>query len=301
MVKVRTAEQRFLDPAVLARISSLELRARTIVEGFLSGLHRGPLKGFSVEFAEYRPYLPGDDLSTIDWKVFARTDRHFVKQYEEETSLRAYLILDVSASMSYGTGPLTKLEYGACLAASLAYLLKRQRDSAGLTTFDDRIRTLLPPGSRPGHFRAMLNALGSQTPGGSTDAGRLLHRLAEVVTKRGLVVLISDLLDDPDRVIDGLKHLRFRGNDVLVFQVLDRAELTFPFEGSATFRDVESDERVVTEPAAARKEYLAALEAHLERYRRDLRLAGIDYQLLDTSEPLDMALHSFLSVRTRRQ
>jgi uncharacterized protein (DUF58 family) len=297
---VRTAEQRFLDPAVLARISSLELRARTVVEGFLSGLHRSPLKGFSVEFAEYRPYLPGDDLSTIDWKVFARTDRHFVKQYEEETNLRAYLILDVSASMGYGTGPLTKLEYGACLAASLAYLLKRQRDSAGLTLFDDRIRAMLPPSSRPGHLRAMLHALDSQVPGASTDAGRLLHQLADVVAKRGLVVLISDLLDDPGRVVDGLRHLRFRGSDVLVFQVLDRAELTFPFEGSATFLDLESDERVVTEPSAARAAYLAALEAHIERYRRELRLAGIDYRLLDTGAPLDVALHSFLSVRSRR-
>ena len=301
MIQGGTAEQRFLDPAVLARITSLELRARTVVEGFLSGLHRSPLKGFSVEFAEYRPYLPGDDLSTIDWKVFARTDRHFVKQYEEETNLRAYLILDVSASMSYGTGPLTKLEYGSCLAASLAYLLKRQRDSAGLTTFDDRIRTLLPPSSRPGHLRAMLHALGTQVPGASTETGRLLHRLADVIAKRGLVVLISDLLDDPDRVIDGLRHLRFRGSDVLVFQVLDRAELTFPFEGSATFRDVESDERVITETAAARAGYLAALEAHLERYRRELQSAGIDYRLLDTSAPLDTALHSFLSVRSRRQ
>ena len=301
MGRARPAEQRFLDPAVLARISSLELRARTIVEGFLSGLHRSPLKGFSVEFAEYRPYLPGDDLSTIDWKVFARTDRHFVKQYEEETNLRAYLILDVSASMSYGTGPLTKLEYGSCLAASLAYLLKRQRDSAGLTTFDDRIRTLLPPGSRPGHLRAMLHALDTQAPGASTHTGRLLHQLADVIAKRGLVVLISDLLDDPDQVIDGLRHLRFRGSDVLVFQVLDRAELTFPFEGSATFRDLESGERVITEPAAARAGYLAALEAHVERYRRELPAAGIDYRLLDTSAPLDLALHSFLSVRSRRQ
>ena len=299
-MKARTAEQRFLDPAVLARIGSLELRARTVVEGFLTGLHRSPLKGFSVEFAEYRPYLPGDDLSTIDWKVFARTDRHYVKRYEEETNLRAYLILDVSASMRYGTGALTKLEYGSCLAASLAYLLRRQRDSAGLTTFDDRIRTLLPPSSRPGQLRAMLHALDTQAPGAATDAGRLLHQLADVVARRGLVVLISDLLDDPARVIDGLRHLRFRGGDVLVFQVLDPAELTFPFEGAATFRDLESDERVVTDPAAVRAGYLAALESHIDEYRRELRSSGIDYRLLDTSAPLDVALHSFLSVRSRR-
>jgi uncharacterized protein (DUF58 family) len=297
----RSAEQRFLDPAVLARIASLELKARTIVEGFLSGLHRSPLKGFSVEFAEYRQYLPGDDLSTIDWKVFARSDRHYVRKYEEETNLRAYLLLDISASMGFGSGPMTKVEYGSCLAGCLAYLMKSQRDSAGLMTFDNRIRTLLPPASRPGHLRALLLALDRQEIGETSDMAQPLHQLADAIDKRSLVVLISDLLDDPSRVIDGLKHLRFRGNDVLVFQVLDRAELTFPFEGPATFEDVETGERVVTAPSAVRAQYLAALEAHVERYRRELRSAGIDYERLDTSEPMDLALLSFLSVRSRRQ
>jgi uncharacterized protein (DUF58 family) len=297
----RASEQRFLDPRVLARIGSLELKARTIVEGFLSGLHRSPMRGFSVEFAEYRQYLPGDDLSTIDWKVFARTDRHYVKKYAEETNLRAYLILDISASMSYSSGPMSKLEYGSCLAASLAYLMRRQRDSAGLMTFDDRIRTLLPPGSRPGHLRSLLLALDRQQTGTTTDMGRPLHQLADALEKRGLVVLISDLLDDPARVMDGLKHLRFRGSDVLVFHVLDHAELTFPFEGPATFQDVETGEQVVTAPAAVRAQYLEAMDAHVDGYRRGLRSAGIDYRLLDTSEPLDFALLSFLSVRSRRQ
>jgi len=297
----RASEQRFLDPRVLARIGSLELKARTIVEGFLSGLHRSPMRGFSVEFAEYRQYLPGDDLSTIDWKVFAKTDRHYVKKYEEETNLRAYLILDISASMSYSSGPMSKLEYGSCLAASLAYLMRRQRDSAGLMTFDDRIRTLLPPGSRPGHLRSLLLALDRQQPGTTTDMGRPLHQLADALEKRGLVILISDLLDEPARVMDGLKHLRFRGSDVLVFHVLDHAELTFPFEGPATFQDVETGEQVVTAPAAVRAQYLAAMDAHVADYRRGLRSAGIDYRLLDTSEPLDFALLSFLRVRSRRQ
>ena len=301
MTTPRASEQRFLDPRVLARIGSLELKARTIVEGFLSGLHRSPMRGFSVEFAEYRQYLPGDDLSTIDWKVFAKTDRHYVKKYEEETNLRAYLILDISASMSYSSGPMSKLEYGSCLAASLAYLMRRQRDSAGLMTFDDRIRTLLPPGSRPGHLRSLLLALDRQQTGTTTDMGRPLHQLADALEKRGLVVLISDLLDDPARVMDGLKHLRFRGSDVLVFHVLDHAELTFPFEGPATFQDVETGEQVVTAPAAVRAQYLQAMDAHVDGYRRGLRSAGIDYRLLDTSEPLDFALLSFLSVRSRRQ
>jgi uncharacterized protein (DUF58 family) len=297
----RPSEQRFLDPGVLARIGSLELRARTIVEGFLSGLHRSPLKGFSVEFAEYRQYLPGDDLSTMDWKVFARTDRHYVKKFEEETNLRGHLVLDVSASMTYGSGAMTKLEYGSCLAASLAYLMNRQRDAAGLVTFDDRILHVTPPSIRPGHLRALLVTLDRLQAGRQTDAGRPLHQLADAIGKRGLVVLISDLFDDPARVIDGLKHFRFRGSDVLVFHVLDHAERTFPFESPVRFRDLESGDEVAVAPRAARERYLAELEALTDTYRRELGLAGIDYTFVDTSEPLDVALLSYLAVRGRRK
>jgi uncharacterized protein (DUF58 family) len=297
----KPSEQRFLDPGVLARIGSLELRARTIVEGFLSGLHRSPLKGFSVEFAEYRQYLPGDDLSTMDWKVFARTDRHYVKKFEEETNLRGHLVLDVSASMTYGSGAMTKLEYGSCLAASLAYLMNRQRDAAGLVTFDDRIRHVTPPSIRPGHLRALLVTLDRLQAGRHTDAGRPLHQLADAIGKRGLVVLISDLFDDPARVIDGLKHFRFRGSDVLVFHVLDHAERTFPFETPVRFRDLESGDEVAVAPQAARARYLAELEALTDTYKRELGLAGIDYTFVDTSEPLDVALLSYLAVRGRRK
>jgi len=300
-VAVRPPEQRFLDPAVLARIGSLELRARTIVEGFLSGLHRSPLKGFSVEFAEYRQYLPGDDLSTMDWKVYARTDRHYVKKFEEETNLRGYLVLDVSASMTYGSGAMTKLEYGSCLAASLAYLMKRQRDAAGLVTFDDRILEFTAPSIRPGHLRAILVTLDRLTAGRQTETGRPLHQLADAIGKRGLVVLISDLLDDPARVIEGLKHFRFRGSDVLVFHVLDHAERTFPFERPVRFRDLETGDEVLAAPHMVRERYLAELETLTSTYRRELALAGIDYTLLDTSEPLDAALLSYLAVRGRRQ
>lgn len=297
---VRPAEQRFLDPAVIARIATLELKARTVVEGFLSGLHRSPFQGFSVEFAEYRQYFPGDDLSTIDWKVYARSDRHYVKKYEEETNLRGHLLLDVSGSMQYGSGAMTKLEYASCLCASLAYLMQRQRDAAGLTMFDHEIRAVLPPSIRPGHLRALLVTLERLQPGSTTDAGRPLHQLADAITRRGMVILISDLLDDPARVIDGLKHLRFRGNDVLVFHVLDHAERTFPFETPVKFRDLETDEEIPTAPSAVRENYLRALDELIETYRRELRVAGIDYQLLDTSEPLDAALLSYLAVRGRR-
>lgn len=297
----RPGELRFLDPGVIARLGTLELRARTIVEGFLSGLHRSPLKGFSVEFAEYRQYFPGDELSTIDWKVYARSDKYFVKKFEEETNLAGYLLLDVSGSMGYGSGPLNKLEYGSCLAASLGYLMRKQRDAAGLMTFDDRIRTLLPPGLRPGHLSQLLHVLDAQRPGTRTQTGPPLHQLADAISKRGLVVLISDLLDEPASVIEGLKHLKFRGNEVLVFQVLDRDELTFPFDRSLRFRDLEDGAEVLTSPVQVREGYLAAITGLVEGYRRELGSQGIDYQLLDTSQPLDEALLAYLATRARRQ
>jgi uncharacterized protein (DUF58 family) len=194
-------ERQFLDPAVIARLGSLELKARTIVEGFLSGLHRSPFKGFSVEFAEYRQYIHGDDLSTIDWKVYARSDRYYVKKFEEETNLDCHLMLDVSGSMGYGSRGLTKFEYSACLAASIAYLMSRQRDAVGLTAFDEHIVDLLPASARPGHLRALLIAMDRLRLGRTTNLSKPLHQLAETLSKRGLVVLISDLLDDPDDVI----------------------------------------------------------------------------------------------------
>jgi uncharacterized protein (DUF58 family) len=297
----RPGELRFLDPAVIARLGTLELRARTIVEGFLSGLHRSPLRGFSVEFAEYRQYFPGDELSTIDWKVYARTDRHVVKKFEEETNLKGYLLLDVSGSMAYGSGTLSKLEYGSVLAASLAYLMQQQRDAAGLVTFDAAIRTFIPPGVRPGHLSAILHALDTQQAERRTDSAPPMNQLADAMTKRGLVVLISDLLDDPARVLKGLKHFRYRGCDVLVFHVLDHAELTFPFERPVRFKDLEDDTELLTNPARVRDQYLAAVDEFIAAYKRDFGAAGIDYQVLDTSQPLDHALLTYLATRGRRR
>ena len=296
----RPGELRFLDPSVIARLATLELRARTIVEGFLSGLHRSPLKGFSVEFAEYRQYLPGDDLTTIDWKVFARSDRFVVRKHEEETNLKGFLLLDVSGSMTYGSGSLTKLEYGCTLAASLAYLMQRQRDAAGLVTFDDQIRRLVPPSIRPGHLSAVLHALDEILPGTRTDARRPLAQIADAMSSRGLVVLISDLLDEPSSIVTGLKHLRSRGSDVLVFHVLDTHELTFPFERPVRFKDLEDGVEVLAHPNEIRQGYLAAINALVGDYRRELGAAGIEYQLVDTSKPLDEALLAYLSTRGRR-
>jgi uncharacterized protein (DUF58 family) len=293
---------RFLDPAVITRLGTMELKARTVVEGFLSGLHRSPYKGFSVEFAEYRQYLPGDDLSTLDWKVYARSDRHYVKKYEEETNLECHLLLDVSASMAYrGGAPMSKLEYGSVLAGSLAFLMNRQRDATGLIAFDERIAFRMPASARPGHLHALLLGLEQLKPGTRSDVGRPLHQLAEALMKRSLVVLISDLLDDPEPIIKGLHHLRFRGTDVVVFQVLDPHELTFPFHGATRFRDVESNVEVTADPASVRSAYLRELAGLTLRFDRELRGSGIDYVQLDTSQPLDFALLSYLSARARRK
>jgi uncharacterized protein (DUF58 family) len=296
----RPGELRFLDPAVIARLSTLELRARMVVEGFLSGLHRSPFKGFSVEFAEYRQYLPGDDLSTIDWKVYARSDRYYVKKFEEETKLNCYILLDVSASMGYGRkgGP-TKIEYAQMLAASLAYLMNRQRDAVALTAFDDAIVQMLPPSARPGHLRSLLATLDRLQLGKRTDVSKPLHVLADAIKKRGMVVLISDLLDDPERVVDGLRHFRFRGTDVVVFHVIDPDELTFPFERASKFRDMEMGDELMAVPSVVRSAYLSELHRVLGIYKRELRSMGIDYSLLDTSEPLEFALMSYLSNRSR--
>jgi uncharacterized protein (DUF58 family) len=296
-----TAHDRpFLDPAVVARLGTLELKARTIVEGFLSGLHRSPFKGFSVEFAEYRQYIHGDDLSTIDWKVYARSDRFYVKKFEEETNLDCHLMIDVSGSMGYGGHHgMSKFEYGACLAASLAYLMNRQRDAVGLAAFDERIVSMLPSSSRTGHLRAVLLTLDRLVPARTTNVSKPLHQLADSLSKRGMVVLISDLLDDPDEVIRGLKHFQFRGTDVIVFQILDPDEIDFPFERVTRFEDLETSEEVAAVPGAVRTHYVREMASLIERYRRELGGAGIDYQLLRTSNPLELALMAYLSTRAR--
>lgn len=295
-----TIEVRFLDPAVVAKIATMELKARTVVEGFLSGLHRSPYRGFSVEFAEYRQYMQGDDPSTIDWKVYARSDRYYVKRFEEETNVECHVLLDVSASMGYGSSGVTKLAYGSYLAAALAYLMNRQRDAVGLMAFDDRIVERLPASARPGHLHAIFLALERLTLGQRSDLSTPLHQLAEALVKRGMAVVISDLLDDPEEVLKGLKHLRFRGTDVIVFHVLDPDELTFPFSRLSRFRDLESQDEVLAAPAAVRAHYLKQLGDLLAFYERELRVANIDYLLLDTSKPMDFALMKYLATRAKR-
>src|SRR5579862_6218408 len=289
----------FLDPAVVARLGTLELKARAVVEGFLSGLHRSPFKGFSVEFAEYRQYIHGDDLATIDWKVFARSDRYYVKKFEEETNLDCHLLLDVSGSMAYGSGALTKFDYGAVLAASIAYLMTRQRDAVGLAAFSDRIVEMVPATARADHLRALLVTLDRLQPARETDLSKPLHQLADTLSKRGLIVLISDLLDDPEAVVRGLKHFHYRGSEVIVFHVLDPDEVEFPFDRATRFEDLETCEEVIAVPRLVRQQYLHEINALVDRYKRELGAAGIDYTVLPTSQPLEMALLSYLSTRAR--
>jgi uncharacterized protein (DUF58 family) len=290
---------RYLDPAIIARLGTIDLKARTIVEGFLTGLHRSPYKGFSVEFAEYRQYLPGDDLATLDWKVFARSDKHFVKKYEEETNLTCHMLIDVSKSMGYASGEVTKLQYASFLAGALAYLMHRQRDSFGLIAFDEAISALMPASARSGHLRAVLLALERLELGAGTNVAKPLNDLASAVRKRGMVVLISDLLDDPAQVLDGLKHFRYRGTDVIVFHILDPYELRFPFEQAARFRDMETEEEVMAVPGSIREDYVQRMQDLIAFYRRELQLAGIDYCLLETSQPLELGLMSYLMTRRR--
>lgn len=290
---------RYLDPATIARLGTIDLKARTIVEGFLTGLHRSPYKGFSVEFAEYRQYLPGDDLATLDWKVFARSDKHFVKKYEEDTNLTCHLLIDVSRSMGYASGEVTKLQYASYLAGALAYLMHRQRDAFGLIAFDDAISALVPASARGGHLNTVLHALEKLALGSRTNVAKPLNDLAAALRKRGMVVLVSDLLDDPASVLDGLKHFKYRGTDVIVFHILDPDELRFPFEHAARFRDMETDEEVLAVPGAVREDYIQRMQDRIAHYRRELGVAGIDYCLLDTSQPLELGLMAYLITRRR--
>ncbi|HUS93127.1 MAG TPA: DUF58 domain-containing protein [Phycisphaerae bacterium] len=290
----------YLDFDTLSRISNMQLLAKTVVEGFILGLHRSPYRGFSVEFAEYRQYVPGDEIRYLDWKVYGKTDRYYIKQFEEETNLSCHIVLDKSASMGYGSGRLTKLQYGSYLAASLAYFMMMQRDATGLVLFDTEIRCLLPARSRLPHLHHMLAELEHLVPAGGTATGRPLHDLAEGVKQRGLIVLISDLYDEPADVLEGLQHFRFLGNDVIVFHLVDPAEVEFPFDHLTEFVDPETGERLLTAPDAVRKHYLAEMEAFLGAYRQGCAELKVDYKLLDTSTPLELALSEYLYQRSRR-
>ena len=290
---------RFLDPELLARVGSLELLARTVVEGFMSGLHRSPYTGFSTEFTEYRQYNPGDDLRYLDWRLLARTDRYFIKKYRADTNTQCHLLIDTSASMNYAhASPVTKLQYAQFLAASLAYLLNRQQDAVGLVAFADKVHTHVPARNRTGHMRTIFGNLSMLEPGGETDLAASLHQLAEILTRRGIVVVISDFYDQPDRLAESFQHLRFKGHDVVAFQVLDQNELDFDFsEPELLLEDAETQEQMPVLPDVVVGGYRERMRKHVDDMRLCAAANNVDYELLTTKQPLDFALLSFLSRR----
>ena len=293
---------KYLDPKVLARLKGLQLRARLIVEGYVSGLHRSPYQGYSIEFAQHREYAPGDDLRYVDWKVFGRTDRIYLKQFEEETNQIGNLLLDTSQSMRYQSAeaPMSKLEYAQSAAAALAYLILQQQDSAGLVTFDREVRALVRPSSNPSHLKELLHVIGQSRSERKTDTGPIFHDLAERFKKRSLVVILSDLFDDVDSMMAGLKHFRHRRHDVIILHVLDPAELDFRFQRITLFRGLEQLPDVLADPRALRTAYLREFGAYLRRLKRGCRMHRIDYVQMRTDQPLELALSSYLSSRMTR-
>jgi uncharacterized protein (DUF58 family) len=317
--------RKYLDPSVIARISGLELKARLVVEGFMTGLHKSPYHGFSVEFAEHRQYMPGDDLRHLDWKILARSERYYIKQYEEETNLKSYILLDISRSMSFSSQTqyeskdgffnkvfkkgvskkegirksLSKLEYSSYLAASLSYLMLMQNDAISLTTYDTKVRSYIPPRSTNTNLKLILKEIDSIRPENQTGTAACLNQIASKINRRGLVIVISDLLDDPKAVVNALKHFRYKMNEVVVFQVLDPVEMNFIEGNPVTLVDLETREELFSQPFAMQKAYKEAMQDFVENYKKEFRSNRIDYVLVSTDTPFDKALLGYLNKRKK--
>ena len=299
MKRINKYHKRYLDPKVISRLKGLDLIARMVVEGFLVGLHRSPYHGFSVEFAEHREYRPGDELRYVDWKVFGRTDRYNVKVFEEETNLKAYLIVDKSGSMGFHSNGITKLEYVKYLVSALSFLLLRQKDAVGLLLFSKGLDTYIPPSSRKNHLNILLRELDHLTPGGETALSTVLFDLAEKIKRRGLIIIFSDLFDDHESIIKSLKIFRHKKNEVLVFHVLDTAELILPYKRDIMLKDMETNERISIDPQSIQSAYKRKIGNLIETYKTEFRNAAIDYQFLCTDTPYDKALLSYLAKRKK--
>jgi uncharacterized protein (DUF58 family) len=293
--------QRYLDPTVLAGISGLELIAKTVVDGFVAGLHRSPDFGFSQEFAEYRAYTQGDDLRHVDWNVFARTERAYLKRFKGETNTQVTLLFDASASMSYGSHSVNKLDFARFLAASLCYMSSQQRDAAGIVIFDDEVRNYVPPSSRQGQFARMLHAIEKAAPGTRTDFAKPFIHCQNFLHRRGILAIISDFYADPEQVIKTMEPLRFHGNELILFHVLDPQETRPRLREPVLMVDLESEDEIEVSPAYAHEEYTKKIDAHIDALRTRSQRAGMDYFLLDTSKPLDAALREYLSIRQGRK
>ena len=293
--------EKYLRPEVIRQVARLDLRAKFIVEGFLAGLHASPFHGFSVEFSEHRKYVPGDDIKDLDWNIFAKTDKFYIKKFEAETNVTGYLVMDLSASMAWTyRQELTKFEYGICLAAALGYLMIHQQDPVGLVTFDTKIQACLPPRSKRTQLGTILAVLSNLKPSGTTDIANCLHQLAAMIRSKSLVMVFSDLLTDPDPVIESCHHLRHRGNEIILFHILDEAEVHFPFDGIVEFQDVEVDRKLTLDAKSMRPDYLLALHDFQEHYRAEANKANIDYVPMDTSVTFDRALMEYLLQRQKR-
>ena len=292
-------KRKYLHPEVAAKLGNMSLRARLVVEGYIIGLHKSPYHGFSVEFAEHRAYGPGDEIRHIDWKLYGKTDRYYVKQYEEETNLRSHLIMDISKSMTYRSKNISKLEYASYLTAALSYLMLNQKDGIGLILFDKKIQSFIPPRSTSSHLNTIFSQLDQINPGEDTQLGNVLHEMADRIKKRGLVILISDLFDDFDAIIGGLKHFRYNKQEVIVFHILDRQELNFNFNTRTRFKDMETGELVTTEPWQIRNSYKDLMLKFQDKYRKQCRKRLIDYIPLFTDHDLDIALSQYLRKREK--
>ena len=299
MPAATTDYRKFLKPETVSKLANMDLVARLVVEGFITGLHKSPYHGFSVEFAEHRQYMPGDEIKHVDWKVYGKTDRYYVKQFEEETNLKAYLLVDASGSMGYSSNGISKLQYATYLCAALTYLMLKQRDSVGLVTFDERIRKYIPPRSVSTYLHVILKELEQTECSQKTNVSVTFHELAERIKRRGLIIIFSDLLDDPRRVMSGLKHFRHKKHEVIVFQILDPIERTFNFHRDARFKDLETGEEISTQPWHIRGEYRKLMSQFIDNYKKQCRENRIDHVVMDTSQDFDRALVQYLIKRKK--
>lgn len=300
MSKSFSDHRRYLDPQIISKLSNLELRARLVVEGFMVGLHKSPYHGFSVEFSQHRPYMQGDDLKNVDWKVFGKTEKFFIKQYEEETNLKSYIILDTSKSMEFKSGSnISKLNYSMILAAALSYLMIKQQDAVGLALYSEKIDKLLPLKSSRTYLQEILRQLSTVVAGEKTNTASSLGEIAEKIKRRGLVIIISDFFDDIDSVIKSLKKFSFMKNEVIIFQILDPMEKSFGFGKDAIFRDMETQEEITTQPYQIQKAYQQAMNEFTNKIKRECLNSNFDYNLIETSTPFDKALFSYIQKRSK--
>ncbi len=290
----------YLDPKIISRISSLDLRARLVVEGFMVGLHKSPYHGFSVEFSQHRPYMQGDNLRSVDWRVFGKTEKYYIKQYEEETNLRSYIILDSSRSMEYSSNKsISKLDYASTLVAALSYMMIKQQDAVSLTIYSDEIKKYLPPKSSNSYLQQILKELVTLKASSKTNTSDVLNKVAEKIKRRGLVIIISDFFDDVDKTLNAIKHFAHKKNEVIIFQILDPMERSFGFGKDAVFKDLETDEELTTQPYQIQKAYQQAMNEFTNKIKRECLNSNFDYNLLDTSVPFDKALFTYIQKRSR--